>query len=187
MTRVRSSFKRIADIASWRPTALRRWPSPFGDRTRDYDTYLGILNRLVDERFDRLYKSEEKQSSILGIFASLAIFIACLGLFGLASFTAILRAKEMGVRKVLGASVMQIVLLFSNSYTRLILVSLIIASPITYWAMNQWLSNFAYRIDISYWPFVIAGLLTFLIAWMTVGYQSIRAATADPIRALRDE
>ena len=117
----------------------------------------------------------------------LAIFIACLGLFGLASFTAEQRTKEIGIRKALGASVPGIVLLLSKEFTQLVAVAFVLAAPAAYFVMNHWLDDFAYRIDIS-WPiFLIAGSLALALAWLTVSYQSIRAAVANPATSLRHE
>ena len=135
----------------------------------------------ADAAFDAQYRAEER------LFSLLAILIACLGLFGLASFTAAQRTKEIGVRKVLGASVPQVVVLLTREFTLLVLAGLAVAAPLGYLAMSRWLDTFAYRIDIAWWVFVLAGLLALSIAWLTVSYQSIRAATADPVRSLRYE
>jgi len=117
----------------------------------------------------------------------LAIFITCLGLFGLASFTAEQRTKEIGIRKALGASVSGIILLLSKEFTKWVLVANIIAWPVAYLAMNRWLQNFAYRIDIGLGTFILAGVLALVIALLTVGYQAIKAARANPVDALRYE
>ncbi len=141
----------------------------------------------LDQAVAQLYDSEQRLMQTLSLFAILAILIACLGLFGLASFTAEQRTKEIGVRKVLGASVGSLVLLLSKDFTRLIGIAFVLASPLAYLAAQQWLQDFAYRIDLS-WPiFLLAGALALAIAFFTVSYQAIRAAVGDPVKALRYE
>lgn len=141
----------------------------------------------LDERFDQLYKTESRQESLLGIFSIIAIFIACLGLFGLASYTALKRTKEIGVRKVLGASVQNIVLLLSKDLLKPVLLGTLIAIPFGYYAMNKWLQGFAYRITIGWWVFIAAGIIALLIALFTVSFQAIKAAVANPVKNLRTE
>jgi putative ABC transport system permease protein len=141
----------------------------------------------LDEDFDSLYKAEMRLEKIFGIVTSLAIFIACLGLFGLAAFTAEQRTKEIGVRKVLGASVSGIFLLLSREFTRWVLVANVIACPVAYYVMSRWLQNFAYRINIGPWVFILAAGMALLIALLTVSYQAIRAALANPVESLRYE
>jgi len=141
----------------------------------------------LDDRFASLYRAEESLGQISGAFATLAIFVACLGLFGLAAFTAEQRTKEIGIRKVLGASISGIVLLLSKEFTKLVLVSNLIAWPIAYWAMNRWLQDFAYRIHIGVGTFLLAGVLALIIALLTVSFQAIKAALANPVKALRYE
>ncbi|MES1220349.1 MAG: FtsX-like permease family protein, partial [Bacteroidota bacterium] len=140
-----------------------------------------------DLEFSKLYRSEEIVSQLANYFAVIAVFISCLGLFGLATFTAAQRTKEIGVRKVLGASVPDIVTMLSNNFLRLVLLSILIAFPIAWFAMNKWLQNFAYKINIDWWVFAIAGAATILIALITVSYQSIKAAMANPVKSLRSE
>ncbi|MEA5427179.1 ABC transporter permease [Arcicella lustrica] len=141
----------------------------------------------MDELFEKTYQSEQKISVILSIFSGLTIFVACLGLFGLATFTAEQRTKEIGVRKVLGASVSQIVTLLSKEFLKLVLVACCFAFPLGYWLMNKWLQDFAYRIEISAWIFVLAGILALFIALLTISYQAIKAALANPVTSLRTE
>jgi putative ABC transport system permease protein len=141
----------------------------------------------LDERFGLLYEREQKQSQLFTTFSMLAIFIGCLGLFGLASFTALQRTKEIGVRKVLGASVPGIVGLLSKEFLKLVLVANLIAWPVAWYAMSQWLGDFAYKIDISPLTFVLAAILALIIALLTVSYQSIKAALANPVKSLRTE
>ena len=135
----------------------------------------------------RQYRSEQRISKIVTTFTILALFIACLGLFGLAAFTAEQRTKEIGVRKVLGASVGGIVVLLSKDFVKLVGLAFVLAAPVAYLVMGRWLEDFAYRIEIS-WPiFLMAGLAAFVVALVTVSYQSIRAAMTDPVEALRYE
>lgn len=141
----------------------------------------------LDDRFAKVYVSEQKIEQILTLFSSLTIFIACLGLFGLATYTAEQRTKEIGVRKVLGASVGSLVALLSKDFLKLILIALVIASPIAWWGMNQWLKEFAYKVTIDWWIFALAGLLAIGIALLTVSYQSIKAALINPVKSLRSE
>jgi putative ABC transport system permease protein len=141
----------------------------------------------LDQDFDNLYKAEMRLQKIFGIVTSLAIFIACLGLFGLAAFTAEQRTKEIGVRKVLGASVSGIFILLSKEFTRWVLVANVIAWPVAYYAMSRWLQNFAYRTSIGLWIFLLAAAVAFVVALLTVSYQAIKAAISNPADALRYE
>ncbi|GAB3643384.1 ABC transporter permease [Spirosoma arcticum] len=141
--------------------------------------------QFLDESFDRLYRAEQRTAQLFNYFSFVAILIACLGLFGLAAYTAEQRTKEIGVRKVLGASVASIVALLSGEYLKLVLIALLIATPIGWYAMNQWLTDFAYRINIEWWVFPLAGVLAILVALLTVGAQSIKAALINPIKSLQ--
>jgi putative ABC transport system permease protein len=141
----------------------------------------------VDEKFDEQYRNDQRFASLFSVFAGLAILIACLGLFGLASFSARQRTKEIGIRKVLGASVASVVALLSQEFVKLILLANLIAWPIAYFTMNKWLQDFAYRIDIGWWVFALAGGMALLIALVTVSTQAIKAALANPVEALRYE
>lgn len=141
----------------------------------------------LDERFNNTYQAEQKTGSILGIFAGLTIFVACLGLFGLATFTAQQRTKEIGVRKVLGASIGSIVALLSGEFIKLVLVALVLASPVAWYIMTAWLQDFEYKISIEWWVFAISGLLAIAIALLTVSYQSIKTAMINPVKSIRME
>ena len=141
----------------------------------------------LDDTFKATYQSEENILQLFGYFSLLSIFISCLGLFGLAAFAAEKRVKEIGIRKTLGASMLNILLMLSKEFTKWIVIANIIAWPLAYYFMNRWLQGFAYRIDISLYTFVLASLLTLLIALLTVSYQSIRAATINPVDAIRYE
>ncbi|MCB9219972.1 MAG: ABC transporter permease [Ignavibacteriales bacterium] len=141
----------------------------------------------LDERFNDMYQTEQQTSKIFTVFASLAIFIGCLGLFSLAAFTAEQKTKEIGIRKVLGSSIFGIVYMLSSEFIKLILISFIIAAPIAYYFMNQWLMDFAYRTNLSASLFISAGLVAMMITVITVSYQAIKAATANPVDSLRNE
>jgi putative ABC transport system permease protein len=142
----------------------------------------------LDREFDALYRSEQRAGRLLRVFAGLAIFIACLGLLGLASFTAEQRTKEIGIRKVLGASIASVLGLLSKDFIKLVLLAFAIATPLAWLAMRQWLQSFAYRIEISVWIFALVPLCgTLAVALLTVGTQAIKAALADPVEALRYE
>ncbi len=143
--------------------------------------------RFLDEAFDALYRTEKRQSEIFGTFAMLAILVACLGLVGLASFAAEQRTKEIGIRKVLGASVPGIVNLLSREFLKLVLLANLIAWPVAYFIMKKWLEDFAYRIDINALPFLVGAVVALLIALLTVSFQTIKAALANPVEALRYE
>jgi putative ABC transport system permease protein len=141
----------------------------------------------LDENFDRLYKSEERQKTLFTTFACLAIFIACLGLFGLSAFAISQRIKEIGIRKVLGADVSTIVTLLSKDFLKLVGISAIIAFPVAWYFMNNWLRDFAYRISMPWWIFIIAGIVAGLIALITISFQAIKAAVSNPVKSLRTE
>ncbi len=141
----------------------------------------------LDEKVQQQYTEEATLRKISNSFTMLAILISCLGLFGLAMFTAQQRIKEIGVRKVLGASVSGIVAMLSKDFLKLVFVSILVASPIAWWAMHKWLEDFAYKIDIGWWVFVLAGIVALLIALVTVSFQAIKAAIANPVKSLRTE
>jgi putative ABC transport system permease protein len=141
----------------------------------------------LDEAVDSQYRQEERLGQMVGIASMLSILIACLGVFGLAALSVARRTKEIGVRKVMGASVPQIVVLLSRDFTVLILIAFALAVPATYLFMDPWLADFAYRVGIGPVPFLLSGMAALVIAWLTVGYQSIRAALANPVKALRYE
>ena len=143
--------------------------------------------QFLDKRFDRLYAREQTQQTLFSIFAGVAILISCLGLFGLSMFMAEQRTKEIGIRKVLGASEVSLVALFSKDFMKLVVVALVIASPVAWYAMHTWLNDFAYRTDIHWWVFLLAGGLTVLIALLTVSFQSVKAALMNPVKSLRSE
>ena len=141
----------------------------------------------LDETVARFYETELLVARLINVFTTVAILICCLGLYGLVSHTVVQRTKEIGIRKVLGASVSSIAFLLTNDFLKLVLIALIIASPLAWYAMHRWLQDFAYRIDISWWVFALAGLLAIGIAVLTVSFQSIKAALTNPVNALRSE
>ncbi|MBF9252758.1 ABC transporter permease [Pontibacter sp. 172403-2] len=141
----------------------------------------------MDEHFDEQYRAEEKMLTVFGYFAGLTILIACLGLFGLASFTAEQRTKEIGIRKVLGSSTGSIVLLLSKDFALLVMLSIILASPVAWYGMNKWLQDFAFRVPLSWWIFAAAGCSAMLIALLTVSLQAMKAAMLDPVNAIRTQ
>jgi putative ABC transport system permease protein len=141
----------------------------------------------LDDSFDAQYRAEERLGKIFSVFSALAIFIACLGLFGLASFTVEQRTKEIGIRKVLGSSVSGIVILLSKQFAKWVLLANILAWPIAYFTLNMWLKGFAYRINIALVTFMFSAGLSFAVALATIFYQTIRAAAANPVEALRYE
>ncbi|MTI30011.1 FtsX-like permease family protein, partial [Xanthovirga aplysinae] len=141
----------------------------------------------LDDRFNSMYRQEQKTGEIFAVFSCLAIFIACLGLFGLAAFTAEQRKKEIGVRKVLGATVRGLVLLLSRDFGKLLLIAFLLASPLAWWTMNEWLQNFHFHTSIGIEIFLLAGLVSFIIAWFTMSFHTIKAATDDPVNSIRYE
>jgi len=143
--------------------------------------------KFMDDSYAAMYNSEDKLSSLLWIFTVMAIFVGCLGLFGLAAFSAEQRKKELGIRKVLGASVMTIVAMLSKSFLKPVLVASLVAFPIAWYLMNKWLEEFPYRVNISWWVFAISAVAALIIALLTVSFQSIKAALANPIKSLRTE
>jgi putative ABC transport system permease protein len=157
----------------------KSWKKYFPETPVDY-TFL-------DENFDKLYKSEQKQATLFTVFACIAIFIACLGLFGLSAFAISQRIKEIGIRKVLGADVSGIVGLLSKDFLILVGIAALVAFPVAWYAMNNWLKDFAYRVNIQWWVFIVAGVVAALIAFVTVSFQAIKAAVTNPIKSLRTE
>ncbi len=141
----------------------------------------------LDDDFQRNYQADSRTSRIVTYFTIISILISCLGLFGLAAFAAQQRTKEIGVRKVLGASVYSIIALLSQDFLKLVLIALLIASPLAWYAMNRWLQGFAYKVDVEWWVFALAGTLAVAVALLTVSFQSIRAALMNPVKSLRSE
>jgi putative ABC transport system permease protein len=143
--------------------------------------------QFLDDTFQKAYMAEIKTGQVFSLFAGLAIIISCLGLFGLATYTAEQRTKEIGIRKVIGASVTNITTLLSRDFLGLVAIATIIAWPVAWYIMDQWLENFAYRIDINSWIFLISAIAAIALALFSVSYQSIKAALANPVKSLRSE
>jgi len=143
--------------------------------------------KFIDEEYAKKFQEEKKTGSLVTWFAGLTIFISCLGLFALVAYMAETRRKEIGIRKVLGASVYDVTLLLSKEFLVLVLISIVIASPIAWWAMEKWLNTYSYRTNIPWWLFIIVGILSLLIALVTVGFQAIKAATTNPVNAIKTE
>ena len=160
-------------------TIENKWNQIIPDRPFDYS--------FLDEDFDKQYRDEDRFGNLFLNFAVLAIFISCLGLLGLASYSTIQRTKEIGVRKVMGASVVNIVNLLSKDFLKLVLIAFVIATPIAAFGMYKWLQNFAYRMSLSAWTFLLAGMLAVIIAFATVSFQAIKAAITNPVKSLRAE
>jgi putative ABC transport system permease protein len=154
---------------------------------REFDKASPLQFNFLDQNFDRQYAREEKQEQLSLVFTILAVFIACLGLFGLAAFTSQQRVKEIGIRKVLGATVSNIVSLLARSYVKLVLIASIIAFPLASWAMDRWLEEFAYHVNASAWVYASSGLMALMIALLTVSGQAFMAAVANPVESLRSE
>ena len=153
---------------------------------RTYPEYI-YSYRFLDEQIGEFYESEQRMSVMLSVFTSLAIFIGCLGLFGLTVFMANQKTKEIGVRKVMGASVQSILMLFSKEFIKLILIGFCIAAPLAWYAANQYLDQFAYKIAMGPTVFLLGLAITFVIAILTVAYRSMKAAVANPTQSLRSE
>jgi len=167
------------DLAGLLATMKKRWDA--------FNTGESFTYSFMDDLYNKTYAAEQKTGTILNIFSALTIFVASLGLFGLATYAAEQRRKEIGVRKVLGATVSQLTQLLSMEFLKLVFIASCIAFPVAWWAMNKWLQSFAYRIEFHWWIFAIAGIAALLVALLTVSYQAIRAAIANPVNSLRSE
>ncbi len=141
----------------------------------------------LDEDFGNMYSAEQRLGKIFTVFAGLAILIACLGLFALTSFTAEQRTKEIGIRKVLGASVSSIVLLLSKEFGKLIIIAFVLAAPLAWYGVEWWLKSYTYKAEIGILVYLLAGVSAFLVAWITMSFQSFKAASNNPVKSLRSE
>lgn len=177
-----STLSMKVDVRNFKETVKQiqqKWEATYPNHIFSY--------QFLDEEIKEFYESDTKMSTMITVFTSIAIFIGCLGLFGLATFMANQKTKEVGVRKVLGASVESIVLLFSKEYLKLILIGFLFAAPLAWYIMKSWLDNFTYKIELGPTIFLIGFGVAFVIALLTVGYRSLRAATANPVKSLRSE
>jgi putative ABC transport system permease protein len=154
---------------------------------KQYNAELPFRYSFLDETFDHLYTTETRTGTIFNIFAAIAILICCLGLLGLAAYTAQVRTREIGIRKVLGASISGIISLLARDFITLVLISIVIAVPIAWYAMNKWLQDFAYKTNLNWTVFALAGGIAILIAAITISFQSIKAALMNPVKTLRSE
>lgn len=168
-----------ADIPATIAFIEEQWKEFFPEKVFEYD--------FLEASLDNLYQSESRLSNVIAYFAFIAIFISCFGLLGITALTTQQRVKEIGIRKVLGASIANIVQLFSLDFLKLVLIAILIASPMAWYLMSRWLDNFAYRTTLNGTVFLLAGTLALLIAFFTVSYQSIRASVANPTESLRSE
>ena len=154
---------------------------------KGYNSEFPFQYSFLNDDFNRMYKDDQRTGTLFNVFAIAAILISCLGLFGLATYTAQVKTKEIGIRKVLGASVTSLVRLLSREFILLIVTAFVIATPIAWYLMSKWLRDFAYRININWWIFLVTGIVAIIIALLTVGFQAIKAAIANPVKSLRTE
>ncbi len=152
-----------------------------------YETAFPFEYTFLEDDYDNLYRTDQQTGLLFTVFAAIAILISCLGLFGLATYTAQIKTKEIGIRKVLGASVAGITRLLAREFLILILIAFVIATPIAWFSMSRWLQNYSYRITITWWIFLATGMLALLVTFITVGFQAIKAAIANPVKSLRTE
>lgn len=158
-----------------------------GEFYRSYNQGLPFDYKFLDQAYQAMYAAEARIAVLSRYFAGLAILISCLGLFGLSAFTAERRQKEIGIRKVLGASISSIMRLLSKDFVKLVLIAVLVATPIAWYLMNRWLQDFAYHVELSWWMFALASLLALAIALLTVSFQSVKAALVNPVKSLRSE
>ena len=171
-----TSSEKLADVVAY---AQEAWKEIYPNQPFNYF--------FLDDHFDQQYQADQQFYGLFNLFSGLAIFIACLGLFGLSSYTALQRTKEIGVRKVLGASVASIVRLLSKDFIQLVLVASLLALPVAYWALQQWLADYAFHITIHWWLLALPVVLVLLITLFTVSFQTVKAALANPVDSLKNE
>src|SRR6185312_11887942 len=191
---IRPLIIRFGESEDWGNALVRTKPGQTKAALKSLETLCRELNPrfpftyvFADEQYRNLYRSEEVVHGLANCFAALAIFISCLGLLGLAMFTAEQRTKEFGIRKVLGAKAGTLFALLSRDFLLLVMVAFVAATPLAAWAMHEWLKNFAYRIGLEWWVFLLAGVVALLIALATVSFQAVRVALANPVKSLRSE
>jgi ABC-type antimicrobial peptide transport system permease subunit len=169
------------------PQGIRNTINFIEEKWKTYSPNFPFEYRFLDQTVAQMYLSEQRSSELLGYFSAIAILISTLGLFGLVSFMLAHRSKEIGIRRVLGSSVGRIVNLFTQTFLKWVILANVIAWPASYWIMNQWLKNYAYRTELSWWIFVAAGLSAVSVAFLTIGIQTLKAAMANPADLLRHE
>ena len=174
-------------LVKTKPNRVARTLTDIGSVYKKLDPSNPVSYGFIDQDLNRQYQSEQRVGRIIFCFAILTILVSCLGLFGLTAFTAEQRTREIGIRKVMGASVASVVTLLSKDFLKLVVIASVIAAPLTWYAMNSWLQDFAYRIDMEWWVFVLAALLAIGIALLTVSFQSVKAALMSPVKSLRSE
>ncbi|MEO1054583.1 MAG: ABC transporter permease [Bacteroidota bacterium] len=157
------------------------------DKYKEIMPYGVFEYEFLDQEYDRQYQADQRFMGIFGFFTIVAILVACLGLYGLASFTAELKVKEIGIRKVLGASVKQLIVMMSTEFSKLVLIAIIISVPLAYWGLSAWLESFPYKTVLTWWVFVLSGVMAILIAWFTISFQSVKAAMVNPVESLAQE
>ncbi|MCG8374824.1 MAG: ABC transporter permease, partial [Balneolales bacterium] len=191
-TEVNPAFFRLVDW-SWRAYVriesenIQNTLAQIEDLYKSFNSNYPFNYRFMDEQYANLYQSEMRVGALARYFSVIAIFISCLGLFGLSAFTAEQRSKEIGVRKVLGASVQGLVVLLSKDFTKLVFISIAISIPVSWYLMKQWMADYAYSSGIEWWVFIAAGITALVIAWLTVSWQSVKAALANPVNSLKSE
>jgi putative ABC transport system permease protein len=161
--------------------------SAAGKQFKQYNGEFPFDYSFLDDIFDNIYKTEERQGTLFTYFSAIAIFISCLGLLGLTAYTAQVRTREIGVRKVLGASVSSIIRLLAMDFIKLVFIAIILATPIAWYLMHNWLQDFAYRISINWSVFALAGALAILIAFVTISFQAVKTALVNPVKSIRSE
>jgi len=169
------------------PNALPGVLSSIQKTWRSYTPMRPFNYSFLDDEYDAMYRTEQKLGALMSLFCGIAILITCLGLLGLMTFIVVHRTKEIGIRKILGASVVSITAMLSKDFLKLVVIAIIIASPVAWYFMNNWLQDFAYRINIGWYIFLITGVAALLIAFITISFQSIKAAVANPVKSLRTE
>jgi ABC-type antimicrobial peptide transport system permease subunit len=187
MLRLGENFDGGIALVKTEPGKTKEALASLGKLYKELNPKVPFTYKFSDEEYQKLYKSEQVVSQFANYFAFLAIFISCLGLLGLVIFTAEQRTREIGIRKVLGATVPNVVGLLSKDFLKLVFIANLISWPLGWWAMNTWLQNVEYRTAINWWVFVLAGLTAVLIALLTVSFQAIKAAIANPVKSLRTE
>jgi putative ABC transport system permease protein len=182
---LRSDFVLIA--ARYLPNSEKNVIADFSSKYKEVFPGTDFEYRFLSEQYDQVYSTEERAGKLILLFTALALFISCLGLFGLVTFIASQRVKEIGIRKVLGASVQSIVNLLSLEFLKWVLAANLIAIPVSYYFMRNWLQNFAYRVEIDYWIFAVSALLAIIISFIVLSFQTIKTAFANPVESLRQE